>query len=179
MRESAGLRRSGKRSRGQGAALVQPPASPTPLPPPPPPPSPARGVYADLEGFSFAVYLQDGLGTRLHLLDKLARKMERREPQHMKLLMKGYMVPWSVEVIVDGAGHMTLDEQWREFAISHRVLRGYLLVFKLRGDGTLSIRMFDEGFRHRRVCDGSDAPSDSDSSFVGDFSDTDGDAARP
>ena len=178
MRESAGLRRSGRRGRGRGAASEQPPASPTP-PPPPPPPSPVRGAYADLEGFSFAVYLQDGLGPRLHLPDKLARKMRGRMPQRMDLLMKGCTVPWSAAVIVDGAGHMTLDEQWREFAIAHGVLRGYLLVFKLHGNGTLSIRMFDEGLRHQRVCDGSDAPSDSDSSSAGDFSDADEDAARP
>jgi hypothetical protein len=52
-----------------------------------------QGAYADLAGFSFAVYLQDGLGPRLHLPDKLARKMRGRVPQRMDLLMKGCSVP--------------------------------------------------------------------------------------
>ena len=63
--------------------------------------------------------------------------------------------------------------------IAHRVLHGYLMVFKLRGNGTLSIRMFDEGFHHQRVCDGSDAPNDSDNYFSGDFSDADEATASP
>ena len=70
-------------------------------------------------------------------------------------------------VIVNGAGHMTLDEQWREFSVAHRVLRGYMLVLKLRASGTLSIRMFGDDLLLQRVCDGSDVPSDSDNSFVG------------
>ena len=114
--------------------------------------------------------------TRLHLSDKLARKMWGRVPQRMDLLMKGCSVPWSVDVILDGAGHMTLDERWREFAVAHGVLRGYMLVFKLHGDGTMCIRMFDDGLRLQRVCDGSDVPSDSDSSSVKEFSDVDEDA---
>jgi hypothetical protein len=84
-----------------------------------------------------------------------------------------------VDVIVDGTGHMTLDERWREFAKAHGVLRGFLLVFKLRGDGMLCIQMFDGSLHLQRVCDGSDVPSDSDGSSAGNFSDADKDAAGP
>ena len=113
----------------------------------------------------------------LPISDKLARKMRGRVPQRMDLLMKGCSVPWSVAVIVDGAGHMTLDEQWREFAVAHGVLHGYMLVLKLRASGTLSIRMFNDDLLLQRVCEGSDVPSDSDCSFAEGFSDADEDTA--
>ena len=74
---------------------------------------------------------------------------------------------------------MTLAERWREFAVAHGVLCGSMLVFKLRGDGTLCIRMFDDSLLLQRVHDGSDVPSDSDSSSAGDFSDVDEDTTGP
>ena len=85
--------------------------------------------------------------------------------------------------LVVGASHHRrrrphdLDEKWREFALAHGALRGYLLVLKLRGSGTLSVRMYDDVLYHRKVSDDSDFSSSSNGSSIGDFSDVDVDVA--
>ena len=81
--------------------------------------------------------------------------------------MAGSDVAWMVEVIFDGAGHMTLGEAWRVFAEARGVLPGYLLVFEFLGDGAFVRKMFDTHLCRKKV----DVDSNgSDDSFLSGFS---------
>ena len=78
-----------------------------------------------------------------------------------------------VEVIFDGAGHMTLGEAWRDFVEARGVRPGYLLVFEFLRDGALVGKMFDTHLCRKEVDADFDGSDDSFSSGFGSGGDSD------
>jgi hypothetical protein len=98
-----------------------------------------------LISFEFLVFLPAGFMRWLKLPGMFVEELSKYPPCELRMReASGGQPVWDLEIWMDNAGHMFLCGGWQDFATHYELRVGPILKLRYRGEGRLSVKIFDD-----------------------------------